>query len=111
MRLLWYSDAAADLDEIYDYYVTLNPRNAAMLYNSILDDSEILCTHPCIAPIEPLLKDLPEKYRSLIVAKGRYKLVYYIENESVFVVQVFACQRNYRRLRSTTLMRNLNQNE
>jgi plasmid stabilization system protein ParE len=105
MNLLWYSDAVADLEEIYDYYVVLNPRSATMLYNSILDDTEILRSHPYIAPLEQLLDDLPEGYRSLLVAKGRYKLVYYIENESIFVVQIFACRSNTERLRNTTLLR------
>jgi len=105
MKLLWFSDAIADLDEVYDYYVTLSPRVAAMLYNNILDDAEILLINPRIAPKEPLLDDLPEEYRSLLVAKSRYKLVYYIENENVFIVQVFACRLNPVSLRSTMLKR------
>jgi len=54
MRLLWYSDAVADLDEIYEYYYDLNPRAAAMLFNNILKDAEVLLIQPFIAPIEPL---------------------------------------------------------
>jgi len=105
MKLLWFADAIADLNEIYDYYVTLNPRAAAILYNSILDDAEIVRINPHIAPIEPLLDDLPEKYRSLLVAKARYKLIYYIDNECIFVVQVYSSRRNPARLRNTTLKR------
>ena len=107
MKLFWFSDAAADLDEIYDYYVTLNPQAAVMIYNSILDEAEILLTHPRIAPKEPLLEDLPEEYRSLVVAKGKYKLVYYIENDCIYVVQVFAYRRNPDILKSTTIKRRL----
>ena len=105
MRLLWYSDAVADLDEIYEYYYDLNPKAAAMLYNNILEDAEVQLIQPFIAPIEPLLGDLPDEYRSLIVAKGRYKLVYYIENESIFIVQVFTCWRDPERMRNMTLRR------
>ena len=105
MKLLWYSGAVADLDEIYDYYVNLNPRAAAMLYNSILDDAEILRANPRAARKEPLLEDLAEEYRSLVVAQGRYKLVYYIESDSVYIVQVFACRQNPYRLKITTLNR------
>ena len=105
MRLLWYADAVSDLNEIYDYYVLLNSRAAAMLYNNILEDAEILNSQPFIAPVEPLLEDLPEEYRSLVVAKGRFKLVYYIENEVVFIVQVFSCRRNPERLKNTILRR------
>ena len=107
MKLLWFSDAAADLDEIYGYYVKLNPRAAATLYNSILDDAEILRANPRAARKEPLLEDLAEEYRSLVVAQGRYKLVYYIENDSVYIVQVFACRQNPYRLKTTTLNRTM----
>ena len=31
MKLIWLVDALTDLDEIFDYYVTLNPRAAAAL--------------------------------------------------------------------------------
>jgi plasmid stabilization system protein ParE len=105
MKLLWFPDAVADLDEIYDYYVTLNPRAATMLYNSILDEAEILRTHPRIAHKEPLLEDFPEEYRSLLVAEGRYKLVYYIENNYIYIVQIFAYRRNPDILKSTTIKR------
>ena len=105
MKLFWFSEAVADLDEIYDFLVFKNPRAAATLYNSILDEAKILCSQPFVAQKEPLLHDLPDEYRSLIVAKGKYKLVYYVEDESVFIVQVFACLQNPDKLKSTTLKR------
>ena len=105
MKLFWFTDAIADLDEIYDYYFALNPRAAAMLYNTILDAADILRTHPRIAPIEPLLEGFTEEYRSLIVAKGKYKLVYYIDNDNVYIVLVFACRRNPNKIISSTLKR------
>jgi len=105
MKLNWYSDAVDDLKEIFDYFFPLNPKAATFLYNSILDDAEILISQPYIAPIEPSLEDLPDVYRSLIVSKGRFKLVYYVENENIYIVQVFSCRRNPERLRNTTLKR------
>jgi plasmid stabilization system protein ParE len=107
MKLLWFSDAVADLDEIYNYYVTLSSRVAAELYNSILDEAEILCFHPRIAPKEPLLEDLPEEYRSLVVADGRYKLVYYIEKNCIYIVQIFAIRRNPDALKRTIIKRRM----
>ena len=105
MKLLWYHDASDDLDEIYDYYVTLNPRAAALLYNSILDEAEILRTHPRIAKKEQFLEGLPTEYRSLVVAKGKYKLVYYIEKECVYIVYIFSCRLNPSTLINTILKR------
>jgi len=74
MRIFWMPDAVNDLDKIYEFYAVKNLKAAAIIYNSILDDAEILKTNPFIAKIEPPLDDLPQKYRSLIVSKGRLKL-------------------------------------
>ena len=99
MTVQWYSDALNDLEQIYEYYYTDSPRSAALLYNRILDDVEILKTHPYIAAIEPILNDCPEGYRSLVVAKGMYKVVYYVADESVFIVQVFSCRQDTEKLK------------
>ena len=105
MTVEWYVEATDDLDRIYDFYVKKNPRAAAMLYNKILDDVEILKTQPYVATVEQMLNDYPESYRSLVVAKGKYKVVYFIKNSTVFIVQVFDCRRNPDTLKSTTLTR------
>ena len=106
LNILWLPDACGDLDEIYDYYVIRNPRAAALLYNGILDEAEILRTNPRIAPKEPSLEDAPREYRSLIVAKGKYKLVYTIlEEKSILIIHVFACRQNPAKLRLTVLSR------
>jgi len=106
MTVKWYIGAVGDLNNIYDYYVSLNPRAAAMLYNKILDDTAVLKINPYIAPIEQLLVDLSEGYRSLVVAKGKYKVVYFIENNIVLIVQVFDCRQNPVKLKRITLKRN-----
>ena len=105
MKLIWLVDAITDLDEIFDYYVTLNPRAAAVLYNKILDKAEILRTHPRIAPREPLLDDIDLEFRSLLVADGKYKLTYNIENDTVVILVVFSCRQNPAILRIKTLQR------
>ena len=105
MKLIWLVDAITDLNEIFDYYVTLNPRAAAALYNKILDKAEILRTHPRIAPREPLLDDIDLEFRSLLVADGKYKLTYNIENDTVVILVVFSCRQNPAILRIKTLQR------
>ena len=105
MNLIWLNDAITDLDEIYDYYVTLNPRAAATLYNKILDKADILRTHPRIAPREPLLDDIGLEFRSLLVADGKYKLTYSIEDDTVVILIVFSCRQNPAILRIKMLQR------
>jgi len=103
MKVKWYIEAACDLDKIFDYYAAKNPRAAAMLYNKILDDVEILEKQPYVAAIEQILIDCPEGYRSLVV--GNYKVVYFIKEDLVLIVQIFDCRQTYIKLRRTMLRR------
>ena len=97
MTIKWHVKAVGDLDKIYDYYVTKNPRAAAILYNKILDAVEI------IAPIEEMLIDFPEDYRSLVVKN--YKVVYFIKDDLVLIVQIFDCRQNPIKFKRITLSR------
>src|SRR5215469_5101112 len=99
MTVKWFVAASGDLNKIFDYYVKLNPRSASMLYNRILDETEILKTNPYIGTIEQSLLGCGEEYRSLVVAKGRYKVVYFIKNNIVLIVQVFDCRQNPAKLK------------
>ena len=107
MTIKWYAKAVADLDKLYDYYVKLNPNAAVMLYNKILDNVQILETQPYIAAVEQLLEDYPEGYRSLVVAK-KYKAVYFIQNNTILIVQIFDCRQNSLKLKRTVLKRRSN---
>jgi len=46
-----------------------------------------------MAPIEPLLSEFSELYRSLVIRKT-YKVVYYIADDIIFIVAVFDCRQN-----------------
>jgi plasmid stabilization system protein ParE len=108
MKLLWFPAAIGDLDAIFNYYVIRSPRAAVALYNKILDEVEILRTTPRIAPKEPLLDNESREYRSLVVAKGKYKAVYTIlEEKSVLIVLLFACRQNPAILRKMTFSRKM----
>ena len=103
MTVKWYIEAAGDLNKIYDFYVKKNPRAAAMLYNRILDDVEILKIQPYAAAFEQMLIGYPEGYRSLVV--GNYKVVYFIKDDLVLIVQIFDCRQNSIKLKRTALRR------
>ena len=103
MTIKWYIEAVGDLDKIYGYYVTKNPRAAAMLYNKILDAVEILKTQPYAAAVEQMLIGCIENYRSLVVEN--YKVVYFIKDDLVLIVQIFDCRQNPIKLKNTTLRR------
>lgn len=55
--------------------------------------SRILSTSPLAGHPELLLKNLQMNLRSLIIGK-RYKLIYYFENDTVYVIAVWDCRQN-----------------
>ena len=96
MKVILLPNALSRLDEIFDWIKATNNENSAVkVYNSILDELEILEKQPQIAAIEPLLEDLPKQFRSLIINK-QYKAVYYIEeqNDTVFIATIWDCRSN-----------------
>ena len=93
MKLLFAPEALEDMENIYHYYAERNERYAVELYNQIINEAEYLQRFPFIAQKEPLLAEYPETYYSLIVWHC-YKLVYFIENDTVNVVSVFDCRQN-----------------
>ncbi|GHT32645.1 hypothetical protein FACS18945_3910 [Bacteroidia bacterium] len=108
MKVLWTAFAESQLEGIYDYIQVKNQQAAADIYNDILDESAMLARFPRLAPIEPLLSEFPEAYRSLVVRRN-YKVVYYIENETiVYVVSVFDCRQAPQKLKDNINIRDKN---
>jgi len=94
MKVLWTTFAESQLDGIYDYMQSKSQYIATEIYNEILDESAMLAFFPYMAPIEPLLSEFKEEYRSLIVRRN-YKVVYFIDSETIiYVVAVFDCRQN-----------------
>jgi len=98
MKLLFAPEALEDMENIYRYYAKRNERYAAELYNQFISDAEYLQNFPFIAQKEQLLEEYPEEYRSLVVGHY-YKLVYFVENDTVNVVSVFDCRQNPENIR------------
>ena len=103
MNVKWSAVAVQDLDEIYDFYAEKSLQVAVNLYNSIIDEAEILKTHPYIAAVEPIFEDFPEVIRSLITCKGMFKVVYMIGNDMIYVFHVWDCRQNPKKLKESLL--------
>lgn len=74
IEIAWSDNAIALLDDIYYHYSRKSQTAAARLYNKLLDSAEPLRTFPMGGPIEPLLAEHEENFRSLVVEK-HYKLI------------------------------------
>lgn len=51
-----------------------------------------------MAAIEPLLEDFPQAFRALVVKK-HYKVIYYIEKDTIYAVTIWDCRQNPNKLK------------
>ena len=100
LNIVWYDEAVEELEEIYNFYFVKSPVTALRIYNSILAETRYLQNFPHIGPIEPILSDKEELFRSLITKDRLFKIVYYPENENIYITRVFCCRRDPNDLRS-----------
>lgn len=98
MKLIWTAFAAEQLESIYVFIKDKSEMAAAGIYNDILDEVDSLLHFPYMAPVETLLSEFTESYRSLVV-RNIYKVVYYINNETIYIVAVFDCRQNPEKLK------------
>ncbi len=97
--VIWLESAGADMDALYDYYVQKSVKVAGKMYNGIIDEVDRLAYNPRMAPVDFLLQNSIKEYRSLVVSKGRYKVVYFIEKTSVYIVHIWSCRRDPEKLK------------
>lgn len=99
MVLKWLLPAKESLKEIVDYYKEGYGINTARrIANQLKKSSKKLKRFPQMAAIEPLLKDEPIVYRSLVVTKN-YKVIYYIGENTIYVYDIWDCRQNPDRLK------------
>ncbi|MCC8093910.1 MAG: type II toxin-antitoxin system RelE/ParE family toxin [Tannerellaceae bacterium] len=96
-KLVWSLQAAEDLRTIYFFYYNQSPDAAHKIYNRIKKESERLRRLPYIAPIESLLEDEIEIFRSLVVLQ-HFKVIYTIEDNFIYIVHVWDCRQDPIRL-------------
>jgi plasmid stabilization system protein ParE len=102
MNIVWAIHAGKQLEDIYQFLKLVNEQAAVDVHNSILDEVEYLQDFPRMAAIEPLLRDFPQKYRSLIV-KRTYKVIYYVKNDIIYISAIFDCRQDSQKLRNIFL--------
>ena len=66
---------------------------------------KLLRSNPNLGPIEPLLTDAPVTYRSIVV-KHLNKIVYWVNNDVIEVVDFWDCRREPKKQAKETITRN-----
>lgn len=98
--VIWSPDALQDMEELYDFYADKNLNAAAKIHNEIMDEVALLESNPMLGAIEETLKHRVKTYRSLVVSKGRFKALYFIENETIFISGIWNCKQNPEKMES-----------
>ena len=93
MKIKISKNAEKHLDSIFDFIFKENEKAAINTYNTILDEIELLIKYPQMAAKESLLEDSSHTYSSLVVMR-RYKVVYFIGDETVHISAIWDCRRN-----------------
>jgi len=101
MRIEFSENAVEALKEIYNFLYSKNERAATVIRNSILNEIKRLLVFPQMASIEPILKEESEMFRSLVI-EPYYKVVYYVDRETIIVVDIWDCRQDPEKLRKRT---------
>lgn len=88
--VIWSENAIASIQDIYDYIYTQSPQNADLVIDTLFDLGDKLNLFPEKNPIEPLfnLKDIR------FFPKWNFKIVYRIELNRIYILDIFSTQQN-----------------
>ena len=85
MNVKWSPDAKAALDKTSDSIMERFGIKAKMKFKKeVRRVNDLLKTTPYWGPFEPLLADLPDGFRSIVV-NHLNKIVYYIEDDTIYI--------------------------
>lgn len=97
MTIKWSPQALQDLESIYEFQEGKSIQTAQTLYQILIQAILPLSRFPEMAPREPLLEAYAQEYRALVVKK-HYKIIYYISEDSIYIVTIWDCGQSLNRL-------------
>lgn len=93
MEIIWTKRAVTHLEDIHKFYSEKSLSVANNLYNDLIESVDPLVDSPQMAQKEEALKHLKREYRALVVKK-KFKIVYYINEEFIYIVAVLDCRQS-----------------
>ena len=88
--VIWSEDAIGSLQNIYDYIFLKSPQNAEMVVDTLFKVGDELTIFPEKNPVDTIFKD--ENIR--FFPKWNFKIVYKIEPDRIFIIDVFSTRQN-----------------
>ncbi|MBO7069634.1 MAG: type II toxin-antitoxin system RelE/ParE family toxin [Bacteroidaceae bacterium] len=93
MEIIWAEEAFRAWQDTIDYIVKeFGVRAAEKFYKKTEEWQDVLSSSPMVGKIEPLLNNRSRSYRSIVITKQN-KLIYYIEDETIFIVDFWDTRR------------------
>jgi plasmid stabilization system protein ParE len=106
VTIIWQKLARQKIQALIDYYTTeANERIAEKVAGRIVGKARLLIHSPQVGQREPILEGQPPEFRRLL--EGRYKIIYYVEGETIYIADVWDTRRNPVALRES-LLREMN---
>jgi plasmid stabilization system protein ParE len=104
VKIIWLPKAKERVKEIHSFYKEKSKTAADNLKKDIKSSTIPLSNFPQMGTLEPILSDLSESFRSLVV-RNNYKIVYFIdeEKEIVYIVTVWDCRQDNKKLREEVM--------
>ena len=92
-NIQWSDKALKSFRETVRYIINTFGKNAARKFDENIAQWEIIILqNPAIGSKEPLLKGERKEYRSIVVHKNN-KLIYYVENDTLHVADLWDTRR------------------
>ena len=96
MEIIWAEQAISAWEDTIDYIAgEFGVQAVERFYRKTEEWQDILCSSPLAGKTEPLLKNRSRTYRSIVIGK-KSKLIYYIENETIYIVDLWDTRREPR---------------
>ena len=93
MEIIWAEEAFRAWQDTIDYIVEeFGVRAAEKFYKKTEEWQDVLSSSPKAGKIEPLLNNRSRSYRSIVITRQN-KLIYYIEDETIFIVDFWDTRR------------------
>ncbi|MBQ9547246.1 MAG: type II toxin-antitoxin system RelE/ParE family toxin [Bacteroidales bacterium] len=93
MKVEWSETAERNRDQIADYiFYRFGYDSMARFVEDVEQAVSMIESHPHIGPVEPLLADRAQMYRSLTVDKLS-KMIYRVDGEAIYIVDFWDVRR------------------
>ena len=86
----WSKESLISIQDIYDYIYKESPQNADLVIDTLFDLGDNLNIIPEKNPIEPLFNSEYIRF----FPKWNFKIIYRIESERIYILDIFSTRQN-----------------